>query len=65
MGPPQSSSLSQHPVNSQRVWPDSQQWAPRQGLLRQTLPQPDVSDPRQQVLPAQPLAGGSLTVAPH
>jgi hypothetical protein len=29
------------------------------------LPQPDVSDPRQQVLPAQPLAGGLHAVPPH
>jgi hypothetical protein len=38
---------------------------PQQGVLQQTSPQPDVSDPVQQVLPAQPLAGGLQAVAPH
>jgi hypothetical protein len=38
---------------------------PQQELLQHTLPQPDVSAPRQQVLPAQPLAGGLQAVPPH
>lgn len=73
-------SLGQQEVSPQQRWPSSappqhtppqhrwssaQQAPLQQGVRQQTSPQPDVSDPRQQVLPAQPLAGGSQTVAPH